>query len=134
MNSHCWSAKYCLLIIAFIWLLVTSVVQARFNVNHQLLRGLEQNIGLSAKEQILELHGGSYELALDEHLFLQEIFNRLVTVADREIDYNLTVLNTPQLNAFALPGGHIFITRGLQQFLGRDVRERCTANSSCFSS
>lgn len=122
MNSHCWSAKYCLLIIAFIWLLVTSVVQARFNVNHQLLRGLEQNIGLSAKEQILELHGGSYELALDEHLFLQEIFNRLVTVADREIDYNLTVLNTPQLNAFALPGGHIFITRGLQQFLGRDVQ------------
>ncbi len=45
--------------------------------------------------------------------YIQEVGQKLAAVAGRnEFNYEFTVLDSPQLNAFALPGGKIFINAG----------------------
>src|SRR5690606_25306836 len=39
----------------------------------------------------------------------------------KEISYSLTVLGSDVVNAFAAPGGHIFITTGLLKYIGDDI-------------
>lgn len=46
--------------------------------------------------------------------YVNEVGERLVAQSERrDLVYHFQVLNTPVINAFALPGGYIFVTRGL---------------------
>ncbi|MBN2070310.1 MAG: M48 family metalloprotease [Candidatus Krumholzibacteriota bacterium] len=46
--------------------------------------------------------------------YVQRVGNRLVQVCDRrDIEYHFAVINKDELNAFALPGGYIYIYTGL---------------------
>lgn len=47
--------------------------------------------------------------------YINELGQRIVAVADprNAIDYTFYVVNTPEINAFAVPGGHIYLHRGL---------------------
>ncbi|MFQ5867300.1 MAG: M48 family metalloprotease [bacterium] len=48
------------------------------------------------------------------HEYINEVGQKLVDVCERkEIAYYFTVLDTPMVNAFAAPGGFIFVTRGI---------------------
>ncbi len=63
--------------------------------------------------RILASYGGSYENA---HLQaeIEKIVDRLVAASERpDLKYQVTVLNSPAINAFALPNGQLYITRGL---------------------
>lgn len=81
----------------------------------------EQTLGKGAVPEIIKQYGGEYILPISERMWLEEVFGRLVAVTERsEIEYSLVVLNSFEYNAFALPGGYIFITRGLLQLLGMD--------------
>lgn len=45
---------------------------------------------------------------------LNDVTNRLVMATDRpDESYQVTILNSPQVNAFALPNGRLYVTRGL---------------------
>lgn len=45
---------------------------------------------------------------------VEEIGQRLAAVSDRpELEWTFTILDTPMVNAMALPGGYIYITRGM---------------------
>jgi predicted Zn-dependent protease len=62
---------------------------------------------------ILATYGGAYH---DEKLerMLAKVVGRLTTVPENpDHVYRITILNSPNVNAFALPGGYVFITRGL---------------------
>ena len=40
--------------------------------------------------------------------------DRLVAASERpDLKYEVTILNSPAINAFALPNGHLYVTRGL---------------------
>ncbi|MFN5855766.1 MAG: M48 family metalloprotease, partial [Pseudanabaenaceae cyanobacterium] len=67
--------------------------------------------------------GERFSRMVNEHLpvitepdtvaYIKEVGQKLATVAGRnEFNYEFTVLDSPQLNAFALPGGKIFINAG----------------------
>jgi len=45
--------------------------------------------------------------------YVKEIGTRIALVTPRKVDYQFYVVNSPQINAFALPGGPVFVTRGL---------------------
>lgn len=46
--------------------------------------------------------------------YVSSLGNAMASVSDRpDLDYRFYVVNTPIVNAFALPGGHIYLTRGL---------------------
>jgi beta-barrel assembly-enhancing protease len=46
--------------------------------------------------------------------YVSTVGNSLARVSDRPaLDYNFYIINSAMVNAFALPGGHIYVTRGL---------------------
>jgi beta-barrel assembly-enhancing protease len=48
------------------------------------------------------------------HQYINQVGNTIARQADpRGIQYTFYVVNAPQVNAFAIPGGHIYINRGL---------------------
>lgn len=69
-----------------------------------------------AEEQhgpILASFGGEYFNTKAERM-VARIVGRLIEVSDdRSQVYEITLLNTPTVNAFALPGGYLYVTRGL---------------------
>src|SRR5690348_9143664 len=63
--------------------------------------------------RILASYGGLYENAHVQSV-IEKTVARLVAASERpELHYQVTILNSPAINAFALPNGHLYITRGL---------------------
>ncbi len=63
--------------------------------------------------RILASYGGIYENAKLQTT-VEKTVNRLVAASERpDLKYKVTILNSPAINAFALPSGHIYVTRGL---------------------
>lgn len=51
--------------------------------------------------------------------FVSNLGNVLAKASDRpDLDYHFYIINVPMVNAFALPGGHIYLTRGLIEQTG----------------
>ena len=76
----------------------------------------ELNIGRTAHGQIIEQFGYYHNQRLQD--YVKGIGQKLVNVCRRrDIDYHFTVLDDPMVNAFAVPGGYIYITRGLLALL-----------------
>ena len=62
---------------------------------------------------MLAAYGGAYEDPKLEAM-LTRVVNRLVASSDRpDLSYKVTILNSPTVNAFALPTGQLYVTRGL---------------------
>lgn len=75
-------------------------------------KSLEVSLGKTVSEAVI----GEYGLLDDEVIgsYVGAVGARLVAVCDRrDLDYSFRVLDTPEVNAFAAPGGFIFVTRGL---------------------
>lgn len=46
--------------------------------------------------------------------YVHAVGDRIAKVSSRpDLQYDFYIVNTPEVNAFALPGGHIYLTRGL---------------------
>ncbi len=73
----------------------------------------EKEVGSSQHPIIVEQFGGEYD---DKELsnYVSSIGNYLKsTSAMPNIEWTFTILDSPVVNAFALPGGYVYITRGL---------------------
>ncbi|WP_245294050.1 M48 family metalloprotease [Methylobrevis pamukkalensis] len=63
--------------------------------------------------KILANYGGTYEDP-QAVLAIARVVGRLVAATDEPWrSYRVTILNSPTVNAFALPGGYVYVTRGL---------------------
>lgn len=64
-------------------------------------------------QRILAAYGGAYTDPKLEALVSKTV-DRLVAASERpEAKYRITILNSPAINAFALPSGQLYVTRGL---------------------
>ena len=73
----------------------------------------EAEIGRQQHPQILKQFGGAYD---DPALarYVTAVGERLAATAERkDLTYTFTVIDSSIVNAFALPGGYIYVTRGL---------------------
>lgn len=67
----------------------------------------------SEHDQLVASFGGVYEAPQAQRL-VEEMTAQLVAATDRpEERYRVTILDTPAVNAFALPSGRLYVTRGL---------------------
>lgn len=63
--------------------------------------------------KILAAFGGTYE-DREAEIAIARAVGRLVAASDEPWrNYRVTLLNSPAVNAFALPGGYVYVTRGL---------------------
>ena len=80
----------------------------------------EVAIGRDAHPKVLQKYG-RYE---DEELqaYVSGIGRRIAAVSHRpDLQYTFTVLDTDDINAFALPGGYVYITRGIMAYLNSEA-------------
>lgn len=115
------------LVAACVLLLAAAPAQAQFNINLNRLLDVGKNVkkattDVDEKEEI-EIGRdiaarllGAAPLAADEalQLYVNNVGRWLALQTERPgLPWQFGVLEAPQLNAFATPGGHIFVTRGL---------------------
>lgn len=107
--------------LALVLLLVPATLDAQFGkIKKKLKRALdtftpwtpeqEEEIGRAGAVKMIAILGLYDEPNLTEYLNL--VGNTVARQAERDLHYRFAVLNTPVVNAFALPGGYIFVTRG----------------------
>ncbi len=72
----------------------------------------EIEIGRKAKEQIVKEYGIYKDL--EWQIYLDEVGQRVAKGSDRpDLQYDFTIIDSDILNAFAVPGGFVFVTRGI---------------------
>lgn len=77
-------------------------------------------IGRENHAVIIKRYGRYKEQKLQD--YVQQVGERLAAVSHRSnLIYRFTVLDSPEVNAFALPGGYIYITRGLLAYLNNEA-------------
>ncbi|WP_343217706.1 M48 family metalloprotease [Jiella flava] len=70
-------------------------------------------IGKSQHPKILAAYGGAYSDPKLEQTIAGIVGKLAAATDDPNRAYRITILNSPNINAFALPGGYIYVTRGL---------------------
>ena len=80
----------------------------------------ELDLGQRYSQEILK----QYPRYADEKLqaYVQHVGERVARHSHRDqLDYQFTVVDSPDINAFALPGGYIYIHRGLLAYLNSEA-------------
>ncbi|MFL2679768.1 MAG: M48 family metalloprotease [Alphaproteobacteria bacterium] len=73
----------------------------------------EKQIGKNEHSKIIETFGGIYSNVILQN-YIESLGDFLVSTSETpDLKFQFTILNTPIVNAFALPGGYIYLTRGL---------------------
>src|SRR3712207_1952016 len=73
----------------------------------------EEAIGARENARVVAEYGGVYSDP-EVETAIARVVSRLVAASeDPSRHYKVTILNSPVANAFALPGGYLYVTRGL---------------------
>jgi predicted Zn-dependent protease len=74
----------------------------------------EATIGAQEHPKILAEFGGAYDEKPSLNAYVNQLGQAVAANSERkDVKYTFTVLNSDEINAFALPGGYVYITRGL---------------------
>jgi predicted Zn-dependent protease len=74
---------------------------------------IDSQFGAEEHPRIIAAYGGVYHDTKLEQT-LARVVGRVVAASDKpDQSYRITILNAPAVNAFALPGGYLYVTRGL---------------------
>ena len=76
--------------------------------------------GRKAHEQVINFYGVYEDQALQD--YVNEVGQRLARASHRpDLEWHFTVVDADDINAFALPGGYIYITRGIMAYLNSEA-------------
>lgn len=80
----------------------------------------EISLGREMDPEIRKQYGAYEDPKLQD--YVQRVGEKLAGLSHRpELFYRFTVLDSPEVNAFALPGGYVYITRGLLVYLNSEA-------------
>jgi predicted Zn-dependent protease len=80
----------------------------------------EIEIGRKTHPQILQQYGRFEDAQLQQ--YVNEVGQRIAAKSHRpNLQYTFTVLDSDEVNAFALPGGYVYITRGIMAYLNSEA-------------
>lgn len=87
-----------------------------------LLDGVEVMIGESVAQSVVEQYGPPVRLTPARQQWVDGIFAAVVAQTRREaMPYTLHILHSDEVNAFAAPGGYVFVTTALLSYVGDDA-------------
>jgi predicted Zn-dependent protease len=80
----------------------------------------EINLGKQANQQVMQQYRAYNDPALQS--YVDVIVEELGQKSHRSnLVYHVTVLDSPEVNAFALPGGYLYITRGIMAYMNSEA-------------
>jgi len=72
--------------------------------------------GQQAHQQVLQEYGAYPNPAVQK--YVDDLGQRLASHSHRtQLQWHFTVLDSPEINAFALPGGYVYVTRGIMAYM-----------------
>ena len=72
--------------------------------------------GKKAHAQVLQEYGAYPDAKLQA--YVNDLGQRLASQSERDqLEWHFTVLDSPEINAFALPGGYVYVTRGIMAYM-----------------
>lgn len=87
-----------------------------------LSKSQEAQLGASEHQNILNEFGGEYQNRAVQN-YVERVGQSLVPHTERnDVRYTFTVLDSPVVNAMALPGGYVYISRGLLAIMGDEAQ------------
>ncbi|MEN8204669.1 MAG: M48 family metalloprotease [Pseudomonadota bacterium] len=117
--------RYCVTVVVWTgiaWLLSACATNPVTGGSDFVLMSEDQEISLGKKynSEILEEMPAYPDPMLEE--LVQRVGKQLASHCHRPgLDYHFTIVDSPQVNAFALPGGYIYITRGMLAYLNSEA-------------
>ena len=109
--------KFCYFIVVILCFIITTSCQINPASGEKeftlMSKDEEKSIGKSEHQKIIKQFGGVYQ---NEKLnnYVKSLGDFLVSTSElSDQEFSFTILDTHIVNAFALPGGYIYITRGL---------------------
>jgi predicted Zn-dependent protease len=76
--------------------------------------------GAKAHQEVLKEYGALKNDRVQN--YVNDIGQRLAKLSHRnQLKWTFTVLDSPEINAFALPGGYVYITRGIMAYLDSEA-------------
>ncbi|MEQ9491836.1 MAG: M48 family metalloprotease [Alphaproteobacteria bacterium] len=83
---------------------------------------VEDDIAMGKKQHpiLLKQFGGEYDNARVQS-YVTSIGNKAAEFAEYRFPYKFTVVNSPIVNAFALPGGYVYVSRGLMALASNEA-------------
>lgn len=82
----------------------------------------ERQQGAQAHQQLLQEFGGAY--SGDETAYVTNVGRRIAVqsgLSNASSDFTITLLNSPVNNAFAIPGGYVYVTRQLMALMNDEA-------------
>jgi predicted Zn-dependent protease len=80
----------------------------------------EVKAGQQAHQQVLQEYGRYHNDALQR--YVDGIGQKLAAQSHRaHLTWTFTVLDSPEINAFALPGGYVYVTRGIMAYMDSEA-------------
>ncbi len=80
----------------------------------------ELSEGAKAHQQVLQEYGVVRDARLQA--YVNNVGQRLAKLSHRnQLQWHFTVLDSPEINAFALPGGYVYVTRGIMAYLQNEA-------------
>jgi predicted Zn-dependent protease len=77
-------------------------------------------MGRESDPQVRREYGVTDNTALQQ--YVQTIGKKLAAVSHRaNLEWHFTVVDSPVVNAFAIPGGYVYLTRGILAYLGNEA-------------
>ena len=126
-NSAIVGSKFKLLVSVSLCIMVLSIITscainpATGSANLVLMsERREKEIGLEEHEKVL----ASMRLFEDEELlaYVREVGEKMGKVSHRpNLEYHFNIIDSPDINAFALPGGYVYVNRGLLTFMNSEA-------------
>lgn len=81
---------------------------------------MELTEGAKAHQQVLQEYGVVKDARLQA--YVNNLGQRLARLSHRQqLPWHFTVLDSPEINAFALPGGYVYVTRGIMAYLQNEA-------------
>src|SRR3546814_17865362 len=84
----------------------------------------ERAQGAQAHPQLLEEFGGAY--SAPQASYVTSVGRKIAVqsdLANAPTDYTITLLNSPVMNAFAIPGGYVYVTRQLLGLMNDEAEQ-----------
>jgi len=106
-----------LLLLAFLQACATNPVTGKRQL--ALSEGWERGVGPKYHEQIMK----EYTVYDDPELqaYVNKIGQRMAATSHRpDLPFTFTLLDSPQVNAFAIPGGYVYVTRGIMAYMTKE--------------
>ncbi|RMF55894.1 MAG: peptidase M48 [Calditrichaeota bacterium] len=77
-------------------------------------------LGQQSDQEIIKMYGEYPDETLTQ--FISQLGTQMAKISHRpQLNYQFRLLDTPVINAFAVPGGYVYITRGILAYLNNEA-------------